>query len=132
MDVATRSFIYTYYVILIVHIIDGHLVTRHTHSRCWHIFKFQHMVNIDLPGEIWIQIFYLAADEDIIIQHGLPTILAESAWYKDRDDWKLRSPQEAMEMLQRRSYAVKKVNFISASCLTNVLTSLIIGSCFCV
>lgn len=90
------------------------------------------MVNIDLPGEIWIQIFYLAADEDIIIQHGLPTILAESAWYKDRDDWKLRSPQEAMEMLQRRSYAVKKVNLISASRLANVLTSLIIGSCFCV
>ena len=70
----------------------------------------QHKV-VDLPAEIWIQIFYLAADEDIIIQHGLPTVLAESAWYKDGDDWKLRSPQEAMEMLQRRSYAMKKVNF---------------------
>jgi hypothetical protein len=69
----------------------------------------QHMV-VDLPAEIWIQIFYLAADEDIIIQHGLPTVLAESAWYKDGVDWKLRSPQEAMEMLQRRSYAMKKVN----------------------
>ena len=66
---------------------------------------------VDLPAEIWIQIFYLAADEDIIIQHGLPTVLAESAWYKDKDEWKLRSPQEAMEMLQRRSYAMKKVNF---------------------
>lgn len=64
---------------------------------------------VDLPAEIWIQIFYLAADEDIIIQHGLPTILANSAWYKDGDDWKLRSPREAMEMLQRRSYAMKKV-----------------------
>lgn len=73
----------------------------------------QHKV-VDLPAEIWIQIFYLAADEDIIIQHGLPTVLAESAWYKDGDDdWKLRSPQEAMEMLQRRSHAMKKVNFIS-------------------
>ena len=69
----------------------------------------QHKV-VDLPAEIWIQIFYLAADEDIIIQHGLPTVLAESAWYKDRDEWKLRSPQEAMEMLQRRSYAMKKVD----------------------
>ena len=67
---------------------------------------------IDLPAEIWIQIFYLAADEDIIIQHGLPTVLAESAWYKNGDEWKLRSPQEAMEMLQRRSYAMKKVSFI--------------------
>lgn len=64
---------------------------------------------VDLPAEIWIQIFYLAADEDIIIQHGLPTILAKSAWYKDGDVWKLRSPQEAMELLQRRSYAMKKV-----------------------
>lgn len=70
----------------------------------------QHKV-VDLPAEIWIQIFYLATDEDIIIQHGLPTVLAESAWYKDRDDeWELRSPQDAMEMLQRRSYAMKKVN----------------------
>jgi hypothetical protein len=64
---------------------------------------------VDLPAEMWIQIFSLAADEDIIIQHGLPTILAESAWYKDGDDWELRSPREAMEMLQRRSYAMKKV-----------------------
>jgi len=70
---------------------------------------------VDLPAEILIQIFYLAADEDIIIQPGLPTILAESAWYKDRDDWRLRSPQEAMEMLQRRSYAMKKVNMINIS-----------------
>ena len=72
---------------------------------------------VDLPAEIWIQIFYLAADEDIIIQHGLPTVMAESAWYKEGDDWKLRSPQEAMEMLQRRSYAMKKVNLPFASCL---------------
>ena len=79
---------------------------------------------IDLPAEIWIQIFYLAADEDIIIQHGLPTILAESAWYKDRADWKLRSPQKAMEMLQRRSYAMKKVIFIFSSCPDSVLTLL--------
>ncbi|KAF8811655.1 hypothetical protein BYT27DRAFT_7160670 [Phlegmacium glaucopus] len=63
---------------------------------------------VELPAEILIQIFYLATDEDIIIQHGLPTIMAESAWYKGRDNWKLRSPQEAMEMLQRRSYAMKK------------------------
>ena len=76
----------------------------------------QHMV-VDLPAEIWIQIFYLAADEDIIIQHGLPTVLAESAWYKDGVEWKLRSPQEAMEMLQRRSYAMKKVNLPLSSLL---------------
>ena len=79
---------------------------------------------IDLPAEIWIQIFYLAADEDIIIQHGLPTVLAESAWYKNGDEWKLRSPQEAMEMLQRRSYAMKKVSlFRFASCYPLVFCS---------
>jgi hypothetical protein len=59
----------------------------------------QHKV-VDLPA-IWIKIFYLEADEDMIIKHGLPTVLAESAWYKDGDEWKLRSPQEAMEMSRK-------------------------------
>jgi hypothetical protein len=68
----------------------------------------QHNV-VNFPAEIWIQIFYLTADEDIIIQDGLHTVLAELAWYKDGDEWKLRSPQEAMEMLQR-SYPMEKVN----------------------
>jgi hypothetical protein len=63
----------------------------------------------------------LAADEDIIIQHGPPTVLAESAWYKDG----VRFPQEAMEMLQRRSYAMKKGEFIFASCNARVLFSYI-------
>jgi len=68
----------------------------------------------DLPAEIWSQIFDLAADEDILFQHGFPTVMAESAWYKDRilDEWRLRSPQEAMNLLQRRSYFTKKVSFI--------------------
>ena len=78
---------------------------------------------IDLPAEIWIQIFYLAADEDIIIQHGLPTVLAESAWYKNGDEWKLRSPQEAMEMLQRRSYAMKKVSLFVFALVSGFLCS---------
>ncbi|KAF8157206.1 hypothetical protein B0H34DRAFT_658290 [Crassisporium funariophilum] len=67
-------------------------------------------MRVDLPAEVWTQIFDLAADEDIIFQHGLPTVMAESAWYKDIivDEWRLRSPQEAMNFLQRRSYAMKK------------------------
>ncbi|PPR05316.1 hypothetical protein CVT26_011575 [Gymnopilus dilepis] len=67
-------------------------------------------MQFDLPAEIWTQIFDLAADEDLLFQPGIPTGMAESAWVKDRilGDWRLRSPQEAMNMLQRRSYATKK------------------------
>ncbi|KAF8960422.1 hypothetical protein BDZ97DRAFT_1665771 [Flammula alnicola] len=64
----------------------------------------------ELPAEIWTQIFDLAADEDILFQHGIPTVMAESAWFKDIiiGQWRLRSPGEAMNLLQRRSYATKK------------------------
>ncbi|PFH47418.1 hypothetical protein AMATHDRAFT_129255, partial [Amanita thiersii Skay4041] len=63
----------------------------------------------DLPSEIWTQIFDLAADEDLIFQYGLPTSMAESAWFKSVvGEWSLRTPQEALNMVQRRSYATKK------------------------
>ncbi|KAF8198534.1 hypothetical protein BJ912DRAFT_951753 [Pholiota molesta] len=67
-------------------------------------------MSLELPAEIWTQIFDLAADEDILFQPGIPTIMVESAWYKDIiiDQWRLRSPGEAMNLLQRRSYATKK------------------------
>ncbi|KAJ7054352.1 hypothetical protein C8F01DRAFT_1221349 [Mycena amicta] len=62
----------------------------------------------DLPAELWIQVFELAADEDVIFQHALPTSMAESAWFKnDVGDWDLRSPQDAIEELERRSYSTK-------------------------
>jgi hypothetical protein len=66
----------------------------------------------ELPSEIWSQIFDLAADEDILFLPGIPTAMAESAWYRDIivDEWRLRSPREAINMLQRRSYAIKKVH----------------------
>jgi hypothetical protein len=57
--------------------------------------------DVNFPAETLIQIFYFAADEDVFVQHGLPTVLAVSAWYKDGDEWKLRSPQEVMEMLRK-------------------------------
>ncbi|KAJ7727419.1 hypothetical protein DFH07DRAFT_906498 [Mycena maculata] len=63
----------------------------------------------DLPAELWTQIFDLAADEDVLFQHGLPTTMAESAWFKDFfGEWALRSPQDAIDLMQRRSYATKK------------------------
>ncbi|KAF9479495.1 hypothetical protein BDN70DRAFT_690771 [Pholiota conissans] len=73
-------------------------------------------MSFELPAEIWTQIFDLAADEDILFQPGIPTVMAESAWYKDRilDQWRLRSPGEALNLLQRRSYATKKA--IMATC----------------
>jgi hypothetical protein len=64
----------------------------------------------DLPAELWTHIFDLAADEDVLFQHGLPATMAESAWYKDfSGKWTLRSPKDALDLVQRRSYATKKV-----------------------
>ncbi|KAJ6546204.1 hypothetical protein DFH09DRAFT_649296 [Mycena vulgaris] len=63
----------------------------------------------DLPAELWAQVFDLAADEDVIFQLGLPTTMAESAWFKNFfGEWALRSPQDALDLVQRRSYATKK------------------------
>ncbi|KIY48402.1 hypothetical protein FISHEDRAFT_43360 [Fistulina hepatica ATCC 64428] len=63
----------------------------------------------DLPAEVWKQIFDLAADEDIIFGHGVPTSMVESAWFKNVfNEWTLRTPQEAINQIQRRSYATKK------------------------
>ncbi|KAJ7690836.1 hypothetical protein B0H17DRAFT_982851 [Mycena rosella] len=63
----------------------------------------------DLPAELWTQVFDLAADEDVIFQLGLPTIMAESAWFKNFfGEWTLRSLQDALDLVQRRSYATKK------------------------
>ncbi|KAL0956349.1 hypothetical protein HGRIS_002499 [Hohenbuehelia grisea] len=71
------------------------------------------MADNKLPAELWIKIFDLAADEDVIYQFGLPTMMAQSAWFKNilssgPGGWTLRSPQEALNLLQRRSYATKK------------------------
>jgi hypothetical protein len=63
----------------------------------------------DLPSELWAQIFDLAADEDAIFQHELPTTMSESVWFKDVfGDWVLRSPHDALEWVQRGSYSTKK------------------------
>ncbi|KAF7300728.1 NTF2 domain-containing protein [Mycena chlorophos] len=61
-----------------------------------------------LPPEVWVSIFELASDEDVIFHPALPTCMAESAWHKDEnDDWKLRSPDDAIQQVQRRSYSTK-------------------------
>lgn len=70
-----------------------------------------------LPAEIWTRIFDLAADDDILFRPGIPTSLAESAWCQgyyigsggSAPEWKLRSPEQAMDILQKRSFATKQV-----------------------
>lgn len=77
-----------------------------------------------LPSEIWTRIFDLAADEGIIFNHDLPTVMAECVWFKTIfGQWQLRTAQESINLIQRRSYATKKVGvFLSKSLLR--LTSL--------
>ncbi|KAJ7291765.1 hypothetical protein C8J57DRAFT_1445208 [Mycena rebaudengoi] len=71
----------------------------------------------DLPAELWTHVFDLAADEDVIFQYALPSVMAESAWFKNVfGKWMLRSPQDALDLIQRRSYATKKA--IVATCKT--------------
>lgn len=84
-----------------------------------------------LPGEIWTQIFELATDEDVLFQPGIQTSIAESAWERDSakaqvgfpNPWNLRSPEQAMDILLKRSYATKKVNVIR---LTKLKKSLLL------
>lgn len=90
---------------------------------------------MSLPAEIWTQIFGLAADEDILFQPGFPTSLAESAWCRDYwkfrldvndpSEWNLRSPEQALDILQKRSYATKKVS--SGPYLDIILKSTALG-----
>ncbi|KAG6852987.1 hypothetical protein C0991_007703 [Blastosporella zonata] len=65
---------------------------------------------MDLPAEIWGHIFDIAADEDVIFQYGLPTMLSESIWVKGyASKWALRRPTDTLNFVQRSSYATKKV-----------------------
>ena len=63
-----------------------------------------------LPPELWSYIFDLAADQDTIFYPGLPTSMTQSSWARSLiTDWQLRTPQDTINMLQRRVYATKKV-----------------------
>ncbi|KIY73853.1 hypothetical protein CYLTODRAFT_485000 [Cylindrobasidium torrendii FP15055 ss-10] len=64
---------------------------------------------IELPDEILSFIFILASDEDLLFNHGLPTTMSTSAWFKNAiGNWTLRQPSEALNVLQRRSYSTKR------------------------
>ena len=67
---------------------------------------------VDLPPEVWLQIFDYASEDDALFDHALPTSLAESSWFRtvfNDGQWMLKSPNEGINGLQRRSYATKKV-----------------------
>jgi hypothetical protein len=64
---------------------------------------------IDLPAELWNAIFDLAADEDVIFDHRLQTVMSESYWAKSSAEWQLRTSQDSLDLVQTRSYATKKV-----------------------
>ncbi|KIK63106.1 hypothetical protein GYMLUDRAFT_72342 [Collybiopsis luxurians FD-317 M1] len=78
----------------------------------------QHNAPINtVPPEILTRILGHVCDEDVIFQYALPTVMAEAAWFKNAlDEWALRSPQEAVNTIQRRSYATKKA--IMLTCKT--------------
>ncbi|KAK7034625.1 hypothetical protein VNI00_012267 [Paramarasmius palmivorus] len=72
------------------------------------------MISISmLPDELWIQIFEYATDEDVLLQPALPTSMSNYAWYirenldEETREWKLRSPEEALNVVQRESWEVK-------------------------
>ncbi|KAG7095042.1 hypothetical protein E1B28_005832 [Marasmius oreades] len=73
-----------------------------------------------LPDELWIQIFELALDEDILLQPTLPTSMSQYAWYIHtnpdtlEEEWALRSPQEALAVIQRENWDLKRT--LSKTC----------------
>ncbi|ESK92011.1 hypothetical protein Moror_10295 [Moniliophthora roreri MCA 2997] len=73
-----------------------------------------------LPDELWLHIFEYATDEDVLLQPALPTAMSDYAWYIHEDseegsrEWKLRSPEEALDVVQREAWKVKMA--LSWSC----------------
>ncbi|KAI0361235.1 hypothetical protein OH77DRAFT_408663 [Trametes cingulata] len=72
---------------------------------------------VNLPDELWLDIFDLAVDDADLLDHALPTAFSEASWFKTLyGDWSLRSAQESVNNAQRRSYATKKA--IMSTCRT--------------
>ncbi|KAH7919835.1 hypothetical protein BV22DRAFT_1107950 [Leucogyrophana mollusca] len=62
-----------------------------------------------LPPELWSYIFSLASDEDLLLYPGLPTSFALSSWDTHALSQLpiLRTPHDALCILQRRAYITK-------------------------
>ncbi|OCH95782.1 hypothetical protein OBBRIDRAFT_719949 [Obba rivulosa] len=80
-------------------------------------------MGVELPAELWLQIFRLAVDDDPLLDHVLPTSMDVSSWHKlsghphlDDGGWALKTPHELLALRQMRSYATKKA--ILSTCRT--------------
>ncbi|KAJ7075278.1 hypothetical protein B0H15DRAFT_916981 [Mycena belliarum] len=68
----------------------------------------------DLPSELWTQIFDLAADQALILQHRLPTAMSGLEHFHQNNlggwstGWSAESMQQQLNWVQRRSYRTKK------------------------
>ncbi|KAF9037787.1 hypothetical protein BDZ89DRAFT_1010859 [Hymenopellis radicata] len=83
------------------------------------------------PAEILSLIFVFASDEDVLFQHGLPTTMASSAWFKGMFGvWTLRSPNEALNVLQRRSYSTKRSIMMTCRAFHRVASELMFHCLF--
>lgn len=85
---------------------------------------------VELPSEILNTIFDLAADEHVIFDPRLPNSMAESTWFTPLpDQWQLRTPQDSLNLIQRRSYATKKVCGQIVTLSLNSCVQAIISTC---
>ncbi len=65
---------------------------------------------LNLPDELWLDIFEMAVEDADFFEPILPTTFSESAWFKNLlGVWTLRVPQEILNSAQRRSMFTKKV-----------------------
>ncbi|KAL0581277.1 hypothetical protein V5O48_000760 [Marasmius crinis-equi] len=76
-----------------------------------------------LPDELWIQIFEMALEEDILLQPVLPNSLSDYAWYVDtsKDQWALRSPQEGLALAQKENWDTKRALWKSCRRFNNLV-----------
>ncbi|RDX52090.1 hypothetical protein OH76DRAFT_243418 [Lentinus brumalis] len=64
---------------------------------------------LNLPDELWLDIFEMAVEDADFFEPILPTTFSESAWFKNLlGVWTLRVPQEILNSAQRRSMFTKK------------------------
>lgn len=86
-------------------------------------------MHVELPVELWITIFRLAADDEILYANANPTTAWHTSnWFKltvsGVTKWTLRSPQDEIALLQHRRTRQMKVRN-SLAHFYSVVTSLV-------
>lgn len=72
-------------------------------------------MHVELPVELWITIFRLAADDEVLYANSNPTTAWHTSnWFKltvsGVTKWTLRSPQDEVALLQHRRTRQMKVH----------------------